>query len=252
MKSKKSIHRANKFIMKGKYYPALFELLHLRKKLLLPVVVLLTIGVNFTLAIKILSLLGLNRGWVDYLKHRTKDGSYKSAIKLLKSHIKNERILDIGCGVGQLMPVLYKHAKPTNTFAIDISFLHLFFARKYFAKPETLLICSNVEKGLMFEDNFFDSIISVDTFHYIKSKNKLLSECNRINSRGGRLEIIQTINSKNIVFKNIKGIAPTRIKSLLGDNKYDNIRFQRLNGEVVDGVKISVKTKEPYNVIAYK
>lgn len=252
MKNKTLINRANSLIKRGCYYRVLLALLQLRKRLSIPLVFLFTINVAFEPAIKILTFFGLDKRWVNYLATRTRNESYKSTLELLKYHNKNEIILDIGCGVGQILQKIYKNAKPKNVYPLDVSFLHLLFARKYFAKPETLLICSDVEKGLMFEDNCFDSIVTTDTFHYIKSKNDLLSECKRVIKNKGKVEIVQTINSKNTVFNNIKGITPNKMKSLLKKNKYNHIVFQKLNGDPLDNVNEKVREKEPYNVIAFK
>lgn len=252
MQNQTLINKANKLIRRGRYYRVLLELLQLRKRFSIPLVFLFTINIPFKHAIKIASFFGLDKRWVNYLATRTRKESFKSTLKLLKYHNKNETILDIGCGVGQILPKIYKYAKPRDLYPLDISFLHLLFARKYFSKPETLLICSDVEKGLMFEDKYFDSIITTDTFHYIKSKNNLLSECHRVNKNKGKLEIVQTISSKNIVFNNIKGITPNKMRLLLKKNKYNKIIFQKLNGKNIDNILENVRDKEPYNVVAYK
>lgn len=249
--NKTIINKTNKLIKKGKNLDALLLLLDLRKTIYIPLLILLRTNIKFEKFIKILKLFGLNKDWTSYLKNRNKNISFISAKKILNLHNKNEKFLDLGCGIGQLLPLVYKKTLPENVFGIDISFLNLLIARKYFSDKKTTLLCMDLENKLPFNEGVFDSVIIMDTFHYITAKNRLLGDCYRTTKSGGKIDIIQTINSRSVAFGNIKGLRPDNMKYILNNNNYKRIQLQTMSGEVVYNAN-AIKNNEAYNVLAQK
>jgi ubiquinone/menaquinone biosynthesis C-methylase UbiE len=79
-------------------------------------------------------------------------------VNFIKKHIKNKRpfILDLGCGTGRCLKILYKNGFK-NLYGIDISSKMLKKCRS--SLPTSFLLHHDFRERLPFEDDFFDVIL---------------------------------------------------------------------------------------------
>jgi ubiquinone/menaquinone biosynthesis C-methylase UbiE len=110
--------------------------------------------------------------------------AYSEIQKLVRFGNLNDgmKILDIGCGTGNLSVQLKEYIK-VESIGIDKSFQMLQKAR---AKALDVL-CVDVDYKLPFNDHSFDFIIGAYFLHYIKNRLRLVAECFRILRNPGSL-----------------------------------------------------------------
>lgn len=129
----------------------------------------------------------------------------RHAIDLLMPN-KTDKILDAGCGSGQITLRIADKCK--SVISIDISknaFKH--WARK----PKNVKqIKMNLEE-LRFKDNTFDKIICVETIEHLLHPEKALSEMYRVLKSGGLL---------SITYPNINFTAVRKVERTLHLRKY--------------------------------
>ena len=104
-------------------------------------------------------------------------------IKELKELPAETRILDVGCGTGELLFSLWKQGKK-NIFGVDLSEKMLLKAKEKLPK-EIFLQQGNVEH-LPFADNTFDYAISTEAFHHYPNQQKALEEMKRMVKKSKR------------------------------------------------------------------
>lgn len=150
------------------------------------------------------SYLKFNKSYFDNKDLGIGYGSYKndgrfekSAIKFIKffNLKKNSNILEIGCAKGFLLNEFKK--KGMNVFGIDASRYAVNKSSKNIRKKIKI---HNIEKGIPFENNFFDLVVSKDTLPLIKKLkiNKLIHEIIRVTKKEKNIFLhIQGVSKEN-------------------------------------------------------
>ena len=92
------------------------------------------------------------------------------------------KILDVGCGTGNLSAKLKEYIKVTS-IGIDKSFGML---KKSRAKALDVL-CADVERELPFSDQTFEAVVGTYFLHYIQHMQNLISDCFRILRNNGSI-----------------------------------------------------------------
>ncbi len=100
---------------------------------------------------------------------------------------KKEKILDLGCGDGLNVHLLYKTGVK-NIFGVDISEALIKSAKRL--TPKAKFYLASAEK-LPFKDGTFDVVLVDSVFHHFMKYRKALSEINRVLKREGRLCFIE-------------------------------------------------------------
>lgn len=97
------------------------------------------------------------------------------------------RVLDVACGTGALLlPLLAKYPH-TSLIGIDLTPEMLEVAHRKL--PERVsLVCAKAER-LPFPDQYFDLVVSVNSFHYFRDPRGVLSEFHRVLTPLGMLVI---------------------------------------------------------------
>lgn len=256
--------KAVNLIRSGKHQRAVFTLYDLPRRMSIPAFLLLNKDLNISFAsfIFIFKLFGYNTKWVNYLIKRKNFDSYK-LFRLTVGQLKQgEKTLDFGCGVGQLLSNISRKVGSKNLVALDDFFLNLKIARKYFAKKDVLLVCGDGEQGLPFGNAYFKNIFATDSLHNITNKKLAIEEFSRTTAKNGRIFLIQIINSAGIVFGNIKGIPPEKLRAIVQRTGFKHTKIHRNSFFIkiprnyfldFKNNKFSkVKNKDEYSVFATK
>src|SRR3989344_1723837 len=118
---------------------------------------------------------------IDFIK--------KKRLELIKKDInKNDKIIEIGCGSGNLL----KHLECDNISGVDISPLMIEECKKIL--PKGKFLTGDAEK-LQFKDNAFDKVIISEVLYYLLDLNKAISEAFRVLKKDGLL-LITSLNKK--------------------------------------------------------
>jgi len=115
---------------------------------------------------------------------------------------ENDRVIDIGCGTGRLIPLLWeKMNKKGKIYALDFSLQMLLQAKKKCKNIPVQFICGSAQ-NIPVKKNFFDLIIILSTFPHFEDKEKSLLEINRVLKVDGILWIVhldgrETLNKRH-------------------------------------------------------
>lgn len=158
-----------------------------------------------------------SKPYLEQLKKHDLNVFRKYIEKILQYCRKESKIVDVGCGIGQVANFLA--SKGYNVTGIDISPLFIKEARK--SGKATFLVMSATE--LDFEDNSFDCAISAETIEHVVYPDKMLSEMSRVVKPGG-LVILRFPNTQDKI-KQIKTMITGRTlfeikKPNLAENVY--------------------------------
>ena len=116
----------------------------------------------------------------------------------------NSKILDAGCGTGELLYILSKNKK-LKLYGIDVSDKMLEVAEKKLGERANLKL-SSVEK-MDFKNNSFDYIFSEDAFHHYANYDLVMKNFYRILKNGGKL-IVADFNFGIIINKIFHWLEP--------------------------------------------
>ena len=116
-------------------------------------------------------------------------GERYEIISFINEHIKtHQRILEVGCGTGEIVPYLSQDA---HYFGVDISSYAIEEAKKKYTSQNHIFFTTDEKKGLsFFEDEKFDIVLSVYSIEHVRSPKEYLLEMNRILIKNGYLIII--------------------------------------------------------------
>ncbi len=112
-----------------------------------------------------------------------------------------KKILDVGCGTGNLLNYLAKRNKEAILFGVDIEkeIVNRAEKNKYCQREKFILMDA---KKLPFEDNFFDEIYCYEVLEHVKDLNQVLSEIKRVLKKRGKLKITVPLEkSEKILIK---------------------------------------------------
>lgn len=107
--------------------------------------------------------------------------SCKDVAEKLKN-IQYQSLLDIGCGTGYLIDLLQKQ-KSALYCGLDLSPEMLKMARKKL--PESVYLTEGSSDNLPYEDNSFDIVTCIQSFHHYPNPKKAMSEAYRVLKKGG-------------------------------------------------------------------
>lgn len=153
-------------------------------------------------------LFGYNPAWANYLLKRTLIPSYFIGLAFLNSLHSTDTVADIGCGTGHLLPDINRRVNPAHVAGLDQSFMHLVLAKLFFAHPQNLLVCTDLNQPLPLASSAFDLIYANDTFHNLTDKKTFISESLRTTTPSGRLDLVHNHKKSE---DTIHGLQPDRL-----------------------------------------
>ncbi len=99
---------------------------------------------------------------------------------------KGSRVLDLGCGNGELLALL-RDTRQCSGYGVEISDENVLAC----AKRGVNVIQLNLEEGLaLFEDQSFDVVLQLDTMQHLRNTERMLRETARV----GRIGIVSFPN----------------------------------------------------------
>ena len=110
---------------------------------------------------------------------------FKWCIPFVKDFLKNnQNILDIGCATGNFFYALKKENNSLQLFGLDDSREMISRAKNKF--KDIKFVVGQAEK-LPFENDYFNLIVILGSFHYFQNQIVALQECYRVLKNGGHL-----------------------------------------------------------------
>lgn len=173
--------------------------------------------------------LGSKKKMVSYTNlnlNRWPKNRYEAAVKFININ-KNDKILDLGCGIGSILN--FVQTKTDNVYGVDISENSLAIAKKHLSSFVKLSL-QDINNKTNFPDNFFDIVLLTDVIEHISDRYSLMRELKRILKKDGIIVIvtpnIAKIKSRlNLLF----GEYPYTSEDRLDENKliiYDGGHIQ--------------------------
>ena len=112
-----------------------------------------------------------------------------------------ERVLDLGCGAGWASRLLAKAVsgseKPGQVIGLDVSDEMIRRARAGSTEYDNLMFVVGSAQQIPWEENFFDKVLSVESFYYYPDQDRALAELFRVMAPHGRLFILINLYKDN-------------------------------------------------------
>jgi ubiquinone/menaquinone biosynthesis C-methylase UbiE len=113
-----------------------------------------------------------------------------------------ERVLDLGCGAGWATRLLARLVADGpdgfgQVVGLDVSDEMIRLARASSKDFENVLYVWGSSERLPWEENFFDKVLSVESFYYYADQDRALSELFRVMAPRGRLFILINLYKDN-------------------------------------------------------
>lgn len=151
-----------------------------------------------------------------------------------------ERVLDLGCGVGWASRIMARMVAPEGqVVGIDISDEMISRARAASRDfDNTMFVWGSAEK-LPWQENFFDKVLSVESFYYYADQDRALAELFRVTAPKGKLYILINLYREN--HYSLRWVdelkVPVQVRSeqeyvaLLTKHTFENVRAVRVPDE---------------------
>jgi ubiquinone/menaquinone biosynthesis C-methylase UbiE len=115
-------------------------------------------------------------------------GHWETTRQLIESMKINEydNVMDLGCGVGWATRVLAQKASRGLVLGVDLSDQMVFQAHKAYRNPHNALFLVADASGIPCRDEFFDSLLSVESIYYYPGLDLAFHEVHRVLKAGGK------------------------------------------------------------------
>ena len=134
---------------------------------------------------------------------------------------KNDKIIDIGSGTGDLIKLILKKKKRTSLFSVDLNKEMLSHGKKKFKNKNVKFIRANAEK-LPFSENYFDKYLIAFCLRNVTDINKALEESFRVLKPGGTFYCLEFSRPKTRVIKKLYNNYKKNIIPWLGEKVAKN------------------------------
>lgn len=101
----------------------------------------------------------------------------------------SERLLDVACGTGELERRIVRRFPQQRVEGIDLSEEMLAAARSKLVGYPTMHFSTGDSRQLNFPERHFDIVVSCSALHYMREPQRVLQECARVTTPGGRVII---------------------------------------------------------------
>ena len=112
-----------------------------------------------------------------------------------------ERVLDLGCGAGWasrlIAGVVAQGDKPGQVIGLDVSDEMIRRARAGSKEHDNVMFVVGSAQQIPWEENFFDKVLSVESFYYYADQDRALAELFRVMAPRGELFILINLYKDN-------------------------------------------------------
>ena len=129
------------------------------------------------------------------LSYKSKEVDKGTLAKIVSefSSEKVQKILDIGCGDGELTSLIATGLLNKKVIGCDPSSSMIEYANKHFSSENTSFICQDAEQLKLTQQ--FDAIVSNNSLHWVKNQKRVLKKVYEHLSPGGKTFLIATPKS---------------------------------------------------------
>ncbi len=168
-------------------------------------------------------------GYEDRELERLAIGRYRFSLNFIKD---GDICLDAACGSGYGSELISQKAKEVVGLEIDEHALK--FAKEHYQNDNIVFRKVDITRPLDLPDEYFDTIVSIETIEHISNHDTMISEFKRVLKTGGLL-IISTIERQIYTddggIKNIHHIGELTKKELMGlISRY--FKLEKLYGQI--------------------
>ncbi len=112
-----------------------------------------------------------------------------------------DKVLDLGCGAGWASRLMAEAVndtdKPGQVIGLDVSDEMIRRARSSSRSYENLMFVIGSAQQIPWEENFFDKVLSVESFYYYADQDRALAELFRVAAPRGELYILINLYRDN-------------------------------------------------------
>ena len=112
-----------------------------------------------------------------------------------------DRVLDLGCGAGWASRLIAKVVangdRPGQVIGVDVSDEMIRRARAASTEYDNLMFVVGSAQQVPWEENFFDKVLSVESFYYYADQERALAEMFRVMAPKGELYILINLYRDN-------------------------------------------------------
>jgi ubiquinone/menaquinone biosynthesis C-methylase UbiE len=151
-----------------------------------------------------------------------------------------ERVLDLGCGAGWASRLLAQTAgggeRPGQVVGLDVSDEMIRRARANSTQYDNILFVVGSAQQIPWQEDFFDKVLSVESFYYYGDQGRALDELRRVMALKGELYILINLYKDNHYslrwVEELK--VPVQVKSeqeyvdMLKAHGYEDVRAERI------------------------
>jgi arsenite methyltransferase len=151
-----------------------------------------------------------------------------------------ERVLDLGCGAGwatRLMAqIVGAKQRPGQVVGLDVSDEMIRRARAASTAYDNVMFVAGSAQQIPWEENFFDKVLSVESFYYYADQERALAELFRVMAPRGELFILINLYKDNP--SSLRWVdelkVPVQVRSeqeyidLLRAHTFENVRAVRI------------------------
>jgi ubiquinone/menaquinone biosynthesis C-methylase UbiE len=117
--------------------------------------------------------------------------------------LENARVLDLGCGTGQLAARIHRELPGTRPVGCDFSHGMLAAAHR---RDASVPVAQGDAGRLPFRDGVFDAVVSTEAYHWFPDPVRALREIRRVLRPGGRL-LLAVVNPRFAVTGRVVGLV---------------------------------------------
>lgn len=143
--------------------------------------------------------------WNIYAKTYDKATNNFSAYRELMSIVveklsikDNDKILDLGCGTGNLEHLIKKNDNNFSLLGLDVSEAMLAFAKNKVNDSRILFKMHNLNLDLDVKDNTIDKVVMIHSLYTISDLNKMLIEIKRVLKPNGEFIVVNPLKNANM------------------------------------------------------